>query len=113
VHQGAECRQQRAPEWLLARQLIAHVRRNESDPLILRPPDRPAARGVRRLAGRLHEDLLGTQAGILAFESERMTIPKAKFIGLSSADPDRYGLRRKAGVKLNGKDIGRAKELRK
>jgi len=30
-----------------------------------------------------------TQGSInLAFESERMAIPKAKFIGLSSADPD-------------------------
>ena len=39
-----------------------------------------------------------------------MAIPKAKFIGLSSADPDRYGLPRNVGVKLNDKDIGRAKE---
>jgi DNA topoisomerase-6 subunit A len=49
----------------------------------------------------------------LAFESERMAIPKAKFIGLSSADPDRYGLPRNVGIKLNDKDIGRAKELAK
>jgi DNA topoisomerase-6 subunit A len=47
----------------------------------------------------------------LAFESERMAIPKAKFIGLSSADPDRYGLPRNVGIKLNDKDVGRAKEL--
>ena len=46
----------------------------------------------------------------LAFESERMAIPKAKFIGLSSADPDRYGLPRNVGIKLNDKAIGRAKE---
>jgi DNA topoisomerase-6 subunit A len=40
-----------------------------------------------------------------------MAIPKAKFIGLSSSDPDRYGLPRNVGIKLNDKDIGRAKEL--
>ena len=47
----------------------------------------------------------------LAFESQRMAIPKAKFIGLSSADPERYGLPRNVGIKLNEKDIARAKEL--
>ena len=66
-------------------------------------------RGVRRLARRLHEEYkipvyvlvdndpwgyyiysVVKQGSInLAFESERMAIPKAKFIGLSSADPDR------------------------
>jgi hypothetical protein len=47
----------------------------------------------------------------LAFESERMAIPKAKFIGLSSADPERYELPRNVGIKLNDKDVSRAKEL--
>src|SRR5947208_780929 len=47
----------------------------------------------------------------LAFESERMAIPKAKFIGLSSSDPDTYGLPRNVGIKLNDKDVSRAKEL--
>ena len=47
----------------------------------------------------------------LAFESQRMAIPKAKFIGLSSADPERYELPRNVGIKLNEKDIARAKEL--
>ena len=42
-----------------------------------------------------------------------MAIPKAKFIGLSSADPDAYGLPRNVGIKLNDKDISRAKELLK
>jgi DNA topoisomerase-6 subunit A len=42
-----------------------------------------------------------------------MAIPKAKFIGFSSADPDRYGLPRNVGIKLNDKDINRAKELMK
>ncbi|MFM7842155.1 MAG: hypothetical protein ACKO9T_09815 [Nitrospira sp.] len=47
----------------------------------------------------------------LAFESQRMAIPKAKFVGLSSADPERYGLPRNVGIKLNEKDVTRAKEL--
>ncbi len=88
-------------------------------------------RGVRRLARRLHEgyglpvyvlvdnDPWGyytysviKQGSInLAFESQRMAIPKAKFIGLSSADPEAYGLPRNVGIKLNDKDIARAREL--
>ena len=67
-------------------------------------------RGVRRLARRLHEEKklpvyvlvdndpwgyyiysVVKQGSInLAFESERMAIPKAKFIGLSSGDPEAY-----------------------
>jgi DNA topoisomerase-6 subunit A len=90
-------------------------------------------RGVRRLARRLHSEYgipvyvlvdndpwgyyiysVVKQGSInLAFESERMAIPQAKFIGLSSADPDRYGLPRNVGIKLNDKDVGRAKELLK
>ena len=88
-------------------------------------------RGVRRLARRLHEEYklpvyvlvdndpwgyyiysVVKQGSInLAFESQRMAIPKAKFIGLSSADPERYELPRNVGIKLNEKDITRAKEL--
>jgi DNA topoisomerase-6 subunit A len=90
-------------------------------------------RGVRRLARRLNEEYdlpvyvlvdndpwgyyiysVVKQGSInLAFESERMAIPKAKFIGLSSADPDAYGLPRNVGIKLNDKDVTRAKELMK
>jgi len=90
-------------------------------------------RGVRRLARRLHEEykipvyvlvdndpwgyyiysVVKQESINLAFESERMTIPKAKFIGLSSADPDAYGLPRNVGIKLNDKDIGRARKLLK
>ena len=88
-------------------------------------------RGVRCLARRLHEEhalpvyvlvdndpwgyyiySVVKQGSInLAFESERMAIPKAKFIGLSSSDPDTYGLPRNVGIKLNDKDVSRAKEL--
>ncbi|MBI5244041.1 MAG: DNA topoisomerase IV subunit A [Elusimicrobia bacterium] len=88
-------------------------------------------RGVRRLARRLHEEKrlpvyvlvdndpwgyyiysVVKQGSInLAFESQRMAIPKAKFIGLSSEDPQTCGLPRNVGIKLNEKDISRAKEL--
>lgn len=88
-------------------------------------------RGVRRLARRLHEEKklpvyvlvdndpwgyyiysVVKQGSInLAFESQRMAIPDAKFVGLSSADPEKYGLPRNVGIKLNDKDIARAKEL--
>ncbi|TBR21092.1 DNA topoisomerase IV subunit A [bacterium] len=88
-------------------------------------------RGIRRLTRRLHEEKklpvyvlvdndpwgyyiysVVKQGSInLAFESKRMAIPQAKFIGLSSADPEKYGLPRNVGIKLNDKDIGRAKEL--
>src|SRR5262249_56006460 len=47
----------------------------------------------------------------LAFESQRMAIPKAKFMGLSSADPEAYELPRNVGIRLNDKDVARAKEL--
>src|SRR5262249_33144728 len=100
---------------------------------VLRTGNGQAPRGVRRLARRLHEEhglpvyvlvdndpwgyyiySVVKQGSInLAFESERMAIPKAKFIGLSSADPDAYGLPRNVGIKLNDKDISRAKELMK
>ncbi len=88
-------------------------------------------RGVRRLARRLHDEKglpvyvlvdndpwgyyiysVIKQGSInLAFESQRMAIPKAKFMGLSSADPEQYGLPRNVGIKLNDKDINRAREL--
>src|SRR6478672_4760490 len=88
-------------------------------------------RGVRRLARRLHDEKklpvyvlvdndpwgyyiysVIKQGSInLAFESQRMAIPQAKFVGLSSADPEKYSLPRNVGIKLNDKDIARAKEL--
>ena len=88
-------------------------------------------RGVRRLARRLHEEWtlpvyvlvdndpwgyyiysVVKQGSInLAFESQRMAIPDAKFIGLSSRDPEAYGLPRTVGIKLEDKDIVRAKEI--
>jgi DNA topoisomerase-6 subunit A len=86
---------------------------------------------VRRLARRLHDECklpvfvlvdndpwgyyiysVVKQGSInLAFESQRMAIPDAKFIGLSSFDAEKHGLPRNVGIKLNDKDISRAKEL--
>jgi DNA topoisomerase-6 subunit A len=88
-------------------------------------------RGVRRLASRLHQECklpvyvlvdndpwgyyiysVVKQGSInLAYESQRMAIPQAKFIGLSSEDPQEYGLPRTVGIKLTDKDISRAKEI--
>src|SRR5688500_3888866 len=88
-------------------------------------------RGVRRLARRLHDECklpvlvlvdndpwgyyissVVKQGSInLAFESQRMAIPDAKFVGLSSFDAEKHGLPRNVGIKLNDKDISRAKEL--
>src|SRR5258705_6558977 len=78
-------------------------------------------RGVRRLARRLHEEKklpvyvlvdndpwgyyiysVIKQGSInLAFQSQRMAIPTAKFIGFSRADPDRYRLPRSLCIQLN------------
>ena len=89
-------------------------------------------RGVRRLTRRLHEEYklpilvlvdndpwgyyiysVVKQGSInLAFESQRMAIPAAKFIGLSSFDPDKHNLPRNVGIKLNDNDKRRAKEIR-
>jgi len=88
-------------------------------------------RGVRRLARRLHEEhrlpvyvlvdndpwgyyiySVVKQGSInLAFESQRMAIPEAKFLGLSSHDPEKHKLPRNVGIRLNDKDISRAKEI--
>jgi DNA topoisomerase-6 subunit A len=88
-------------------------------------------RGVRRLARRLHEECklpvfvlvdndpwgyyiysVVKQGSInLAFESQRMAIPDAKFIGLSSFDAEQHGLPRNVGIKMKDTDISRAKEL--
>ncbi|HTF56054.1 MAG TPA: DNA topoisomerase IV subunit A [Planctomycetota bacterium] len=88
-------------------------------------------RGVRRLARRLNDEKklpvyvlvdndpwgyyiysVIKQGSInLAFESQRMAIPDAKFIGLSSFDPEKHKLPRNVGIKLNEKDIARAKEI--
>ena len=47
----------------------------------------------------------------LAFESRAHGDPQGEVHRLLSADPERYGLPRNVGIKLNDKDINRAKEL--
>jgi len=88
-------------------------------------------RGVRRLCRRIHDEWkkplyvlvdndpwgyyiysVVKQGSInLAFESERMAIPDAKFLGLSSFDPEKHKLPRNVGIKLKDNDISRAKEI--
>jgi len=48
----------------------------------------------------------------LAFESQRMAVPSARFIGLSSYDPEKFGLDKKStAIGLDDGDIRRAKEI--
>ena len=88
-------------------------------------------RGVRRLCRRIHDEFkkpvyvlvdndpwgyyiysVVKQGSInLAFESERMAIPDAKFIGLSSYDPETHKLPRNVGIRLEDRDVSRAKEI--
>lgn len=88
-------------------------------------------RGVRRLMRRLHDELkipiyvlvdndpwgfyiysVIKQGSInLAYESQRMAVPAAKFIGLSSYDQEKYKLPKEVTIKLNEEDKKRIKEL--
>jgi DNA topoisomerase-6 subunit A len=88
-------------------------------------------RGVRRLLHRLHNELripvyclldcdpwghyiysVIKQGSInLAFESQRMAIPDAKFIGIRSEDFDRCELSSDVRIDLNERDITRAKQI--
>jgi DNA topoisomerase-6 subunit A len=88
-------------------------------------------RGVRRLARRLNDEwklpvyvlvdndpwgyyiysVIKQGSISLAYESQRMAVPQAKFIGLSSQDPEEFGLPRTVGIKLNDKDVARAREI--
>jgi len=88
-------------------------------------------RGVRRLLHRLNNELklpvyclldndpwgyyiysVIKQGSInLAYESKRMAIPQAKFLGLRSRDYQRYGLSASVQIKLNDTDIKRAKQI--
>jgi len=89
------------------------------------------SRGVRRILHRLHHEhnlpvfcLLDNdpwgyyiysvikQGSInLAFESMRMAIPEAKFIGLRSIDFERCQLKENVTIKLDDKDRNRAKQI--
>ncbi len=88
-------------------------------------------RGVRRLIYRMHTEKklpvyvlvdndpwgyyiysVVKQGSInLAFESERMAIPDARFIGMSSYDADRFDVSKSVSINLNDQDKRRAKEI--
>jgi DNA topoisomerase-6 subunit A len=88
-------------------------------------------RGVRRLLNRLHNELrlpvyclldndpwgyyiysVIKQGSInLAFESRRMAIPAARYVGLRSIDFDRCGLTSSVTIRLNDSDRKRAKQI--
>ncbi len=88
-------------------------------------------RGVRRLLRRLHDELdlpvyclldcdpwghyiysVIKQGSIsLAYESERMAIPDAKFLGIRASDYERYDLSEDVQIALTDRDIQRAKQI--
>src|SRR5512144_2246417 len=88
-------------------------------------------RGVRRLVQRLHSELklpvyvlvdndpwgfyiysVMKQGSInLAYESMRMAVPSARFIGLSSFDKLTYKLPANVAIKMNDQDVSRAKQM--
>jgi DNA topoisomerase-6 subunit A len=88
-------------------------------------------RGVRRLVQRLHSELklpvyvlvdndpwgfyiysVMKQGSInLAYESMRMAVPDARFVGLSSFDKDAYKLPSNVAIKMDDGDVARAKQM--
>ncbi len=88
-------------------------------------------RGVRRMLRRLNEELglpvyclldcdpwghyiysVIKQGSIaLAYESQRMAIPDAKFMGIRAIDYERCGLSDDVQIALNDRDITRAKQI--
>lgn len=88
-------------------------------------------RGVRRMLNRLHDELklpiyclldndpwgyyiysVIKQGSInLAYESRRMAIPNARFLGLRSSDFQRCKLSNSVQIKLNEQDIKRAQQI--
>jgi DNA topoisomerase-6 subunit A len=88
-------------------------------------------RGVRRLVQRLHTELrlpvfvlvdndpwgfyiysVMKQGSInLAFESMRMAVPDARFVGLSSFDKEKYKLPANVAIKMDDGDVSRAKQM--
>ena len=90
-------------------------------------------RGVRRLLNRLHNELnlpiycvldndpwgyyiysVLKQGSInLAYESQRMAIPEARYLGLRSRDYERVQLTESVQIKLNDQDIKRANQIKK
>ncbi|PIO00063.1 DNA topoisomerase VI [archaeon CG10_big_fil_rev_8_21_14_0_10_43_11] len=90
-----------------------------------------APRGVRRLLHRIDKELklpiivfvdndpwglyiysVIKQGSInLAYESKRMAVPKARFVGLSSYDQEKFKLPNNVSIKLTNIDIKRSKEM--
>jgi DNA topoisomerase-6 subunit A len=88
-------------------------------------------RGVRRLVQRLHGELglpvyvlvdndpwgfyiysVLKQGSInLAYESMRMAVPKARFVGLSSFDKAKFKLPSNVAIKMNEQDNSRARQM--
>jgi DNA topoisomerase-6 subunit A len=88
-------------------------------------------RGVRRMVQRLHSELglpvyvlvdndpwgfyiysVVKQGSInLAYESMRMAVPKARFIGLSSFDKAKFKLPGNVSIRMNDQDDARAKQM--
>lgn len=89
-------------------------------------------RGVRRLCYRMHNELklplyvlvdndpwgyyiysVVKQGSInLAFESQRMAIPAARFLGMSSFDAEKFNVPRQMPMPLTDEDRRRAREIR-
>lgn len=89
------------------------------------------ARGMRRLLQRMHEELklpvfvlmdndpwgyyiysvLKHGSINLAYESRRMAIPDAKYIGVSSFDYERCGMNDDVKIELDQNDVKRAKQI--
>lgn len=90
-----------------------------------------APRGARRLLYRLVDELklplyvladndpwgyyiysVIKQGSInLAYESMRMAVPQARFLGLRCTDVEKYKIPKDVTIKLNQQDIGRAKQM--
>jgi DNA topoisomerase-6 subunit A len=88
-------------------------------------------RGARRLLWRMHNELklpvyvlvdndpwgyyiysVVKQGSInLAFESQRMAIPGARFIGMSAFDAEQFGIPDAVTIRMTDKDVRRAREI--
>ena len=88
-------------------------------------------RGVRRLLYRLHDELklpvyvlldndpwgyyiysVIKQGSInLAFESARMAVPDARYVGVSAFDYERFGLSDNVKIELDANDVKRSKQI--
>jgi DNA topoisomerase-6 subunit A len=105
----------------------------ETDNCILTHGAGQPPRGVRRMLNRMHNELklpiycvldndpwgyyiysVLKQGSInLAFESQRMAVPDAKYLGLRSIDYDRCDLSDSVKIALNDNDRKRAKQIAK